>query len=123
MNTKNKHSLNNAFNAKKQGKDTDLILKYIRKTIESNSGILIDEVRHYTDEQLYYFGLYHFTTTNKAICEALGIPVEAGTRYKRKFEKADELVSSISKMRCPVTTHWAKVLTTNPDKFNDKSML
>ncbi|MCI0922279.1 hypothetical protein [Sphingobacterium rhinopitheci] len=70
-----------------------------------------------TEDRLYYLGLRYVTTTNKAICEALTIPVEAGTRYKRSLEKAGLLVQSIDGFNCPYTFHKSHLLSTNPKEF------
>lgn len=119
---KNKiHSLNNAFNeGKRKAKDTKkkLILSNIRKEISRKSGISFKcLISKYTDKQRYRKGLYHYPTTNKAICEALIIPTEAGCRYKRLLEKKQQLTTSESKANCPITNNLAYILFTNPNQI------
>ena len=103
----------------KQGKDKQLLVNYIRKTIEKKTGLTYGQLLKYrTQSERYRIGLRYFTTTNKAICEALNIPVEAGTRRKRKLEKAGLLVSTPKKEICPYTGAKAHYYTTNKALFN-----
>lgn len=101
------------------GQDKQSILNYIIQRIEKGTGESIEELRtSHSEESLFYVGLKHITTTKKAFCEATGIPVEAGCRYKRKFEKAGILVQSIDKVVCPFTRDMAHLISTNPDDFD-----
>lgn len=111
----NNHSLK-AFSGSGKGKDREIVLKFIRKTIEKATNQTIGQLqKRESQERLYYTGLKYVTTTNKAICEALGIAVEFGTRAKRKFEKNGLLRASVKKKICPYTGHKAHFLTTDPE--------
>ncbi len=111
------NSLNN-FLDKRQGQDKNLILQYIIKKVKNGTGLSISELKkQYSEEQLFYVALKHITTTKKALCEALKIPIEAGCRYKRQLEKNGYLVQSIDEVICLYTKHPAHLITTNPKKF------
>lgn len=116
-----KKSLNtssNAFQHKRQVQDKQLVLKNYVKTVEKQTGFsLVELKKHYSEEQLFYIALKYITTTKKALCMAFNIPVEAGCRYKRNFEKEGVLVQSIDEVFCPYTKHPAHLLSTNPNEF------
>ena len=108
---------NTFYNAKRlrMSKDKQLLLQIIIKTIEKSTDLSFQQLKErYSQESLYRLGLYYFPTTNKAICEALNIPVEAGTRRKRSLEKRGLLKKSNVQMMCPFTKHFAFHLTTDP---------
>jgi len=99
-------------------KDKQLLITLIRHTLEKALGKSFSQLRKENSKpNLYYLGLKYVTTTNKAICQALNIPVEAGTRYKRKFEDMGLLVHSIDEDVCPYTFHKSHLLSTNPKEF------
>jgi len=105
------------FNSR-QGKDTKLILQFIVSQVEKGTGFSISELkRKYSEEQLFNVALKHVTTTKKALCTALHIPVEAGCRYKRTLEKQGLLMQSIDEVICPFTKHPAHLISTNPKEF------
>lgn len=115
---------NNHNNSKKnplfnqQFKGRELILQSIRETIENETGKTIKQiVTEYSELARYKLALWHVTTTNKAVCEAMYIPVEAGTKYKRRLEEKEQLVSSVDKFNCPFTGDLAHFLSTNPNEF------
>lgn len=117
MNTQSKHSLKKSFD-NGQGKDKVLVLNYIISQVEKGTGLTLLELKQqYKEEHLFYIGLKHVTTTKKAFCKAMDIPVEAGCRYKRKLEKIGHLVQSINKVVCPYTKDYAHEISTNPDEF------
>lgn len=98
--------------------DKDLVLNYIRSTVEKGTGLTYENLKtEYSEEQLFYISLKHVTTTKKALCTAMGIPVEAGCRYKRTYEKEGLLVQSTDEVPCPYTNHFARLLTTNSELF------
>ena len=102
----------------RQDKDKILVLKYIISQVEKGTGYTLSELKkQYKEEYLFYIGLKHVTTTKKAYCKAMDIPVEAGCRYKRKLEKNGYLVQSINKVICPYTKHFAHKISTNPNEF------
>ncbi|SDX19231.1 hypothetical protein [Aequorivita viscosa] len=114
------HSLKSLLSNIRQRKDKQLLKDYIIRTIEDKTGKPIQLLRkNHTQRELYKIGLYYVTTTNKAICEALKIPVEAGTRRKRELEKEGRLIASAKKRICPFTKHPARFLTTNPDQYRE----
>lgn len=118
MNTnKSTQSLNVSLR-EEQGKDKKLILNFIIKQVELGSGQSISVLKKkYTEEFLFAIALKHVTTTKKALCMALNIPVEGACRYKRTLEKNGNLVQSIDKFVCPYTRNGANLLSTNPKEF------
>ncbi|MBD1422588.1 hypothetical protein [Sphingobacterium chuzhouense] len=87
--------------------------------IENATGQSLSVTRNEMSERdLFFLGLQYIITTKKTYCFALDIPIEAGCRYKRFFERSGKLVQSIDKVRCPVTKHWASLITTNPRNFD-----
>lgn len=108
----------NNFLDKRQGKDKIFVLKLIIQTIEKNTGKSILTLQNeMTKDGLFFECLKHITTTKKALCEAVGIPIEAGCRFKREFEKNGLLVESKDDFICPFTKHKAKLISTNPNEF------
>ena len=106
------------FSHKRQGKGRAFVLQIIRQTIEKNTGESLAELRaKLSEEQFFVLCLRHVTTTKKAVCEAVGIPIEAGCRYKRDYEKRGLLVESVDDFICPLTRHKAKLVSTNPAEF------
>ena len=93
------------------------LLKFIRKEIVKQSNTDFKNFLNYPKIKRYYFGLKYITTSNKTICEALLIPVEAGTRYKAELEENLTLVASIDKFQCPYTKEYVQFLSTNPLEF------
>lgn len=119
MRNSNSHG-QDAFRGSGNGKDKEILINWMRRQIENTTGYSVNQLKYgRTDLKLYRFGLFLFTTTNKAICKALDIPVEAGTRYKRKLEKEGLLVASRKKRICPYTKHSAHFLSTDSNQFND----
>ncbi len=99
-------------------KDRKLLLLNIRKRIENEEGLPFAEIKKkYREEQLFYISLKHVTTTKKALCEAIGIPVEAACRYKRNYEERRLLKQSEVDVICPFTKYPARLISTNPDEF------
>lgn len=99
-------------------KDKDLVVIYIRSVVEKATGKSLSELKQmYSEERLFFEALRYITTTKKAICEALQIPVEAACRYKRHYEELGLLVESADEFRCPFTGAEAKLLSTNPQEF------
>lgn len=115
---KNQNNKANAFQHKRQPQDKKLVLQSIVKQIEKGTGLTISELKKkYSEETLFAVALKHVTTTKKAFCTALNIPVEAGCRYKRSLEKDGSLVQSIDVVICPFTKHSAHLISTNPKEF------
>jgi hypothetical protein len=112
----NKHEKKPAFQ-KEQGKGKQFIIQFLRKEIEAKTGLSITELKNkYTQEHLFYEALKYVTTTKKALCEALLLPVEGSCRYKRKKEKIG-LLKEVKKVNCPLTGHEAWTLTTDEKLF------
>lgn len=102
-----------------KAKYKQILVDFIRKTIEKKTGFTFNEfIKKYNQEQRYRIGLRYVTTTNKAICMALNIPAEAGTRRKRKLEKRGLLKVTPKKLVCPYTGAKAYHYTTNPSLFD-----
>lgn len=119
MRSTNSHNSKSFLNNSIKAQSTKNILDFVLRTIEKNEGLTLSELkRTKTQKQLYRIGLFHVITTNKTICEALKIPVEAGTRRKRDLEKEGRLITSTKKGICPFTKHRASFLTTNPKQFS-----
>ena len=112
---KNKQQ-NNPRNNRQQ--DRELTLNYIVKQVETGTEKSLVELKHeYSEDQLFWLSLQHVTTTKKALCKAIDIPVEAACRYKRRYELQGVLVQSTTEVICPFTGHPAHNITTNPDEF------
>jgi len=104
---------------KRQSEDTTLIINFIKSKVEKGTGLTYEELKEaYFEEELFYFALKHVTTTKKGICTAMEIPVEAGCRYKRHYEKEGLLKQSNYDVVCPITKHFARLISTNPDEFD-----
>jgi hypothetical protein len=102
----------------KHRKDTNLTLQFIIKQVEKGTGLSLSVLkRNYSEDKLFAIALKHVTTTKKALCTALNIPIEAGCRYKRTLEKDGNLVQSIDEVICPFTKHPAHLISTNPKEF------
>lgn len=100
------------------GKVNHLALESIIKQVEKGTGLTLSELKkQYSEESLFAISLKHVTTTKKALCSALNIPVEAGCRYKRTLEKNNILVQSSDEVVCPLTKHMAHLISTNPNEF------
>lgn len=120
MRKQNSHSPKSLLSERRQAQSTKNLTDFIVRTIERKTGSKLQELKRTRKEkELYHIGLYHVTTTNKTICEALKIPVEAGTRRKRDLEKEGRLVASRKKGICPFTKYSARLLTTNPNQFRE----
>lgn len=90
---------------------------FIRKVIIESSGLSFDTILKLPELKRYYLGLKYITTSNNAICKALSIPVEAGTRYKVELENNYNLVASADKFQCSYTGEYVQFLSTNPAEF------
>jgi hypothetical protein len=104
---------------KRQFKDRAFTLQFIRTQVEKGTGKPLSQLKkQYSNIKRYKLALFYVTTTNKAVCEAMNVPVEAGTRYKDALEKSGMLVASIEKFICPYTKEkGVQFLSTNPDEF------
>lgn len=103
---------------KSQSEDTTLIINFIKSEVEKGTGLTYEELKEkYLEEELFYVALRYVTTTKKVICMSMEIPVEAGCRYKRNYEKSGLLRQSNFDTVCPYTKHFAKLISTNPDEF------
>ncbi len=101
-----------------QSKDKQLTLNLIIKKVEKGTKKSISELKNtYSEERLFSVSLKYVTTTKKALCTALNIPIEAGCRYKRTLEKSGLLVQSIDEVICPLTSYPAHLISTNPNEF------
>lgn len=98
-------------------KNIDAIL-LIRNEIIKKSNLHFEVILRLIERNRYYLGLQHITTSNNAICQALKIPVEAGTRYKAELESNNHLVASIDKFICPYTGEYVQFLSSNPEEFD-----
>ena len=89
----------------------------IRKEIIESSNLSFETILKLPELKRYYLGLKHITTSNNAICKALSIPIEAGTRYKVELENNYNLVASSDKFQCDYTGEYVQFLSTNPEEF------
>lgn len=96
--------------------DRDAVL-LIRKEVVKSSNLAFETILKMSRIKRYHLGLYHITTSNKAICKALNIPTEAGCRYKARLEENQNLVTSIDDFQCPYTKEFVKFLSINPNEF------
>ena len=97
-------------------KNKDAVL-LIRKEILKSSILDFETILKLPELKRYYLGLKYVTTSNNAICKALSIPVEAGTRYKVELENNYNLVASSDKFQCDYTGEYVQFLSTNPAEF------
>lgn len=97
-------------------KNLDAVL-VIRNEIVKKSNLSFEVILKLIELKRYYFGLQFVTTSNNAICQALQIPVEAGTRYKVELESNNHLVASVDKFQCDYTGEKVQFLSTNPGEF------
>ena len=115
--------MNNSLNTSnyfysKQNEDKKLIIQFIKNQVEKGTGLSLSDLKEiHTEERLFSVALWHVTTTKKALCKALNMPVEAACRYKRKRETEGNLVQSLDTISCPFTKHQAHLLSTNPREF------
>ncbi len=101
----------------KQNKRTHL--NWVIQAVENGTGYSVNELKSiYSEEKLFLIALKHVSTTKKSLCKALGLGVDNCCRYKRDLEKKGLLVESIESVTCFYTGCDAKVLSTNPEKFN-----
>jgi hypothetical protein len=97
-------------------KNIDAVLA-IRKELINKSNLDFEVISRLIELKRYYLGLQHITTSNNAICQALEIPVEAGTRYKVELERNNYLVASVDKFQCDYKGEYVQFLSTNPAEF------
>jgi hypothetical protein len=97
-------------------KNEDAVL-LIRKEIIESSGHAFETLLKLPELKRYYLGLQCVTTSNNAICKALNVPIEAGTRYKVELESNCNLVASADKFQCDYTGEYVQFLSTNPAEF------
>ena len=97
-------------------KDKDAVL-VIRKQIIDYSNLDFTTILKLPELKRYYLGLKYVTTSNNAICKALNVPIEAGTRYKVELESNYNLVASADKFKCDYTGEYVQFLSTNPAEF------
>ncbi|MFV5695161.1 hypothetical protein ACM55G_06940 [Flavobacterium sp. LB3P122] len=89
----------------------------IRKEIIKSSSLAFETILKLPELKRYYLGLKYVTTSNNAICKAISIPIEAGTRYKADLENNYYLVASSDKFQCDYTGEYVQFLSTNPAEF------
>lgn len=95
------------------------VIEFIQTEVELGTGLSFSQLKsNYNEELLFFLALQYVTTTKKALCSAMQIPIEAGCRYKRKFEKSGLLVQSKDLVICPYTRHKAYLISTNSKEFN-----
>jgi len=115
MNNKSRTALH-----KRQAKDTKILLKTIRKTVEKGSGLSIEQLKmKYSQEDLFYTVLKYVSTTSRTVCEAFGIHQPSACKYKRKLEEQGFLVQSKDEIVCPFSGRMAYQLTTNESLFSE----
>lgn len=101
-------------------KDRKLTVRLIVQHVEKCSGLSLKQLKErYPEDKLFFVALQYVTTTKKALCTAMDIPVEAGCRYKRSLEDAGLLVESKDEFACPFTGWQAKLISTNPTEFDN----
>ena len=74
-------------------KNIDAVL-LIRKEVVKGSNLAFEAILKLPELKRYYLGLKYVSTSNNAICKAMNIPIEAGTRYKAELESNYNLVAS-----------------------------
>ena len=113
----NNHA-NSPKSFKQVSKDRQKVVQFIRNLIENATDKPFSQLLvEYSDINRYYLALQYVTTSKKAVCEAMEIPVEAGTWYKADLESSNSLVASKDAFRCPYTGEMVQFLSTNPAEF------
>jgi len=98
--------------------DKHLALQSIIKDVEKGTELKLSHLKKiHSDKQLFLIALNHVTTTKKAVCTALDIPIETACWFKSKLEKDGILVQSFYKVICPYSNYPARLLSTNPKEF------
>ncbi|WP_026994795.1 hypothetical protein [Flectobacillus major] len=94
-------------------------IRRITNAIENSWGVSLFEFKKdRTRMQLYDHALKCVTTTNKALCTALEIPVESACRFKRMLEDEGKLTASDYAVKCPITGSFAHLISTNTLEFS-----
>ena len=95
-------------------------LNWVIETVEKGTGYSVNELKSiYSEEKLFFIALQHVSTTKKSLCKALGLGIDNCCRYKRDFEKKGVLVESVESVTCYYTGCTAKLLSTNPQQFDE----
>lgn len=94
-------------------------LQWIIRKVILGTGHTIPELKlMYSEENLFFIALKHVTTTKKSLCKALELNVDNCCRYKRSYESKGLLIESFDKHVCKWSGCEAKLLSTNPNKFD-----
>lgn len=113
------NSKNNPSSQSK-GEGSKLTVKTIISKIESGTGKTISFLkRKYSEKRFFFIALQHVTTTKRMLCLALKIAIADACRYKRQLEKDGHLVQSVYDTVCPDSKFLARILSTNPEEFNE----
>jgi hypothetical protein len=100
------------------GKEKKEVLNFIKTQVEKGTGLNLTELRKkYNEEVLFFIALKHVTTTKKALCKSLNLNIDNACRFKRNYELKGLLKESINNVICPFTKYPAKLLSANPDEF------
>lgn len=94
----------------------DTILAQIRQQVIKGTGMSIAELRKLSDEAAFILALKHVCTTKKALCFAIGLPIDSMCRRKRDYEKIN-LLWVHKKDRCPVTGEYGVQYITTDERL------
>lgn len=118
MNITESSSLNK-YRLKKSKQNKRTHLNRVIQAVEKGTGYSVNDLKSiYSEEKLFLIALKHVSTTKKSLCKALGLGIDNCCRYKRDLEKKGILVESIESVTCYYSGCSAKLLSTNPEKFN-----
>jgi hypothetical protein len=94
------------------------VLNFIKTQVEKGTGLNLTELRKkYNEEVLFFIALKHVTTTKKALYKSLNLNIDNACRFKRNYKLKGLLKESINNVICPFTKYPAKLLSANPDEF------
>ena len=95
-------------------------LNWVRRKVIFGTGYTIPELKQkYSEAKLFFIALNYVSTTKKSLCEALYLNVDNCCRRKRELEIKGLLVESVENYVCRFSSYEAKILSTNPNKFED----
>jgi hypothetical protein len=95
-------------------------LNWVTRKVILGTGYTIPELKQlYSEESLFFVALKYVSTTKKSLCKALDLNIDNCCRYKRTLEKKGLLIESVENYVCRFSSCEAKILSTNPNKFED----
>ncbi|AWG22941.1 hypothetical protein FFWV33_16105 [Flavobacterium faecale] len=95
-------------------------INFYRKEVLKYHEISFSQFIKKPQERRLFLALQVIPATAKVVSIAFKIPIESQCRRKRKLEDKGLLQVSKKRSICPITKHYANLLTTNKELFNSK---